>query len=167
MITIRQVDSDEDYSAVREQLGEYLQWVAELVRVNIGLKVDIGGMARHTESERAMFAPPEGRTLLALNERESVGIAFLKRLRPDAAEIKRMYVAPSYRGCGIGRALLDRLVAEARAIGYSRIFLDTGKVMTAAQRLYRSVGFLDIDFYAESEMDEEYRPHMVYMEKVL
>lgn len=71
---------------------------------------------------------------------------------------------PGHRGAGLGRALLVRLVDEARRIGYGRILLDSAVYMTAAHALYRSLGFADTDYYPEGESDESLKPYLVYME---
>ena len=62
----------------------------------------------------------------------------LKRIGPETAEIKRMYVDPSRRREGIGRALLDELLSAARHAGYQSVRLDSPDFMTAAHALYRS-----------------------------
>jgi GNAT superfamily N-acetyltransferase len=78
-----------------------------------------------------------------------VGVGCLQKLRPDTAEIKRMFVRPSTRGRGIGRLLLDRLVAEAHELGHDQVLPDSSRFMHAAHRLYRSVGFNAIFEYLE------------------
>ena len=67
----------------------------------------------------------------------------------DAAtcEMKRLYVRPAAQGRGLGLALVDRLLAEARAIGYRRVVLDTLPQMATAQRMYERLGFHDIPPY--------------------
>jgi ribosomal protein S18 acetylase RimI-like enzyme len=61
--------------------------------------------------------------------------------------MKRMYVRPAYRGLGVARALAERLIADARAIGYDTMRLDTLHTMAPANRLYESLGFRDTDAY--------------------
>jgi GNAT superfamily N-acetyltransferase len=60
-----------------------------------------------------------------------------------------MYVARDSRGHGIGRALLDRLEAEARTLGVSRLVLETGVRQVEAIALYRRAGFIVIPAYGE------------------
>ena len=88
----------------------------------------------------------------------------MQRIGPSTAEIKRMYVKPEHRRSGHGRPMLEELIDSARGGGYERIRLDSPDFMTAAHRLYRSRGFVDIDAYAESEIPDEYRSHWVFME---
>ncbi len=56
----------------------------------------------------------------------------MQRIGPDVAELKRMYVQPAHRHGGLGRALVDELVAMVRTSGYRRIWLDSPDCMTAA-----------------------------------
>jgi GNAT superfamily N-acetyltransferase len=63
----------------------------------------------------------------------------------DIVEVKRMYVAPSARGQGVGRALLTRLEAEARRLGYSEVVLETGVAQPHAIALYEGAGYIPAD----------------------
>lgn len=72
----------------------------------------------------------------------------MHKLDSDACEMKRLYLRPQFRGKGIGRALADAVIAEARKIGYRRMRLDTVEpVMKDAVALYRLLGFKEIDPY--------------------
>ena len=101
---------------------------------------------QHFEEELASlpgdYAPPRGRLLLA-----SEGCVALRPLDGDICEMKRLYVRPSARGTGLGRALIERAIDEARAIGYRAMRLDTLPAMHAAKSLYRELGFREIEPY--------------------
>ena len=90
-----------------------------------------------------VYAEPAGCLLLAEVEGRDAGCVALRPLEgdPDAAELKRLYVRPEFRGAGIGRVLVTRVIEFARDAGYQRIQLDTLETMQAAQRLYLSMGF--------------------------
>ena len=68
----------------------------------------------------------------------------LRRTSPERAEIKRMRVHPDYQGRGIGQIILSELEAQALAIGYKTLHLDTSVVQLAAQRLYEKNGFREV-----------------------
>ncbi len=78
------------------------------------------------------------------------GCIGLRELDNQTGEIKRLYVSPAARGRGLGKALIEAAIAEARARAYHRIRLDTMPTMKAAQGLYRAFGFKPIAPYYES-----------------
>src|SRR3979411_512278 len=94
------------------------------------------------------YAPPSGRLLLAYHQGRAAGCVALRPLDHKIAEMKRLYAHPDYRGKGVGRALVDGVIAEARSIGYERMRLDTiESSMTDAIALYRRRGFRGVAAY--------------------
>jgi ribosomal protein S18 acetylase RimI-like enzyme len=91
------------------------------------------------------YAPPMGLMLLARQAggQELLGCVALRPVpgQRELCEMKRLFVRPAGRGTGLGRKLALAAMAEARRIGYARICLDTLPSMTAAQALYRTLGF--------------------------
>ncbi|MBX9935530.1 MAG: GNAT family N-acetyltransferase [Burkholderiaceae bacterium] len=87
------------------------------------------------------YAAPEGRLLLAWKDGAVVGCAALRKVDRNICEMKRVYIRPVARGEGLGRRLVESLLAEAREAGYSRICLDVLPEFVAAQGLYESLGF--------------------------
>ena len=94
------------------------------------------------------YVPPGGRLALAMIDGEAAGCGALKRFDEIRGEPKRLYVRPRYRGCGAGRALIDWVIAEARAIGYRELVADTMPVMEQALEMYRRMGFETTGPYA-------------------
>jgi putative acetyltransferase len=109
------------------------------------------------------YAPPRGRLLLGRIGVEIAGVVALRPLVSDVCEMKRLYVRPAFRGKHLGEALIDRVVAEAAAIGYRRLRLDTiTDRMQSAIALYRARGFVEIPAYYDSPI-----PGTLYLEKTL
>ncbi len=88
------------------------------------------------------YAAPDGCLLLAQEGDAVVGCAALRRVDALSAEMKRVYLRPAARGTGVGRRLVTALLDEARRLGYQRVCLDVLPEFTAAQALYRSLGFV-------------------------
>lgn len=114
--------------------------------------------ATHFSLDPAQVAPGAGAFLVARKEGTPIGCGALRRLTDanvvaelgaEVGELKRMFVAREARGTGVGRALLARLEAEGRALGMSRIALETGIRQHEALALYRRAGYTDIPAYGE------------------
>jgi len=167
MTRIVQAETDEHFSQVRDLFWEYLQWANGRVEKEFGVSFDIETMLEEDMANLEIFLPPDGRLLLAFEEDHVVGLGCLKMIREDIGELKRMYVRPEFRRRGLGRGILDALIAEAQKIGYSTVRLDSARFMKAAHALYQSAGFREIEPYPESEIPPEFQDHWIFMEKSL
>jgi len=90
---------------------------------------------------------PHGSYLVAFDDGQPVAGGGVKRLGDGLGEVKRMYVVPEARGCGHARRLLYHLEDAARALGYTRVRLDTGPSQPGALVLYASAGYVSIPDY--------------------
>ena len=167
MTEIRDADLPRDVDAVGRLWLEYLTWGNDELESRYGFRLPVQETVERDLAAIAKFLPPEGRLFLAFEGDVAVGTACMRRIGLDTVEVKRMYVQPSHRGTGVGRALFDQLIAAARTAGYERVRLDSPEFMTAAHGLYRSNGFVEIGPYPESEIPDEYKPHWVFMERRL
>ena len=148
--------------ALRALWTAYLEEAAAPLR-EVGFEEDIPTAVAADLANLGQFRPPDGRLLLADAEGEAVGCGAVRMIAPSIAEIKRMYLRPEARGRGIGRALLEELLATARGFGCREARLDTGWFMTDAHRLYRAAGFEDCAPYAGSEVPADFDPRWKYM----
>ncbi len=142
MLSIRQAESSGDIDSVRELFREY--------QARLGVDLCFQGFAAELESLPGDYAPPRGRLLLAANDGVPVGCVALRPLEGARCEMKRLFVRPAARGLGAGRALIARILDEARALGYAEMVLDTLPVMAEAQHLYQAFGFRDIPRYCDN-----------------
>ena len=164
MLNIFQAETKDDMTSVRELFWEYLVWANSMNESESNVSFDIKQLLEHDMEQLDKFFPPKGRLLVAKISEQYAGLICLKELTEDIGEIKRTYVRPKFRGQGIGRALLNSVLEEARAIAYKKIRLDSAGYMREAHSLYRSVGFKDIEPYEGSEIPEEFKEHWVFME---
>ena len=151
-MTIEDAHGPEDMAVVRELFCEYARW--------LGFSLAYQGFEEELAGLPGKYAQPAGRLLLARAGGAVAGAVALRPLESGVCEMKRLYVRPAFRGERIGEALIERVIAEARAIGYRAMRLDTivGK-MPAAMALYRARGFVDIPAYYASPI-----PGTAYME---
>ncbi len=154
MTCIEQAVSPRAIAAARELFVEYQR--------AIGVDLCFQGFQAELAGLPGAYAPPRGRLLLARVDELPAGCGALRPLDGDAAELKRMWVRPAFRGRGLGRATAGALLEAARAAGYARVRLDTLPVMAEAQALYRSLGFRVIPPYNDNP-----HPGAIHMELVL
>lgn len=96
------------------------------------------------------LAPPNGILLLAHVDGEPAGLGGVRHLDTEVAEVKSMYVAPAYRGTGLGRRILARLDEIALEHGCRAVRLDTSDYLTPAVGLYRAAGYREVPAYNEN-----------------
>ena len=100
------------------------------------------------------YGLPKGRLYIAFYDGEVAGCIGLKRIDDDNCEMKRLYVRPKYRGKHIGNFLAQKVIDEARIIGYKNMLLDTLPFLERAIDMYKKLGFYEINKYNNSPMDK-------------
>jgi putative acetyltransferase len=138
--SIKQAESSEQIAHARELFLEYAQ--------SLGFSLCFQSFDQELARLPGDYAPPDGRLLLAEYEGQLAGCVALHKLEPGICEMKRLYLRPQFRGKGLGRALADAIIAEARSSGYQRMRLDTIEpIMKDAVAMYRQFGFQEIAPY--------------------
>jgi DNA-binding MarR family transcriptional regulator/GNAT superfamily N-acetyltransferase len=89
--------------------------------------------------------PPHGAFVVVYLRGEPIGCGAVKHHPGEVTDIKRMWVAESARGLGLGRRLLEHLEGLARRNGSREVRLETGDVLGEAIALYRSAGYVEVD----------------------
>jgi len=103
------------------------------------------------------FKPPDGTFLVAFEDGEAIACGGVGRLDETTGELRRMYVLPAHRSRGLGRAILQELESAARALGYTRMRLETGNEAPEALGLYTSSGYEPIPCWGPFASDPKSR----------
>lgn len=141
-----QAETPPQIAQARELFLEYAQ--------SLGFSLCFQNFDRELASLPGDYAPPEGRLLLAEYKGQLAGCVALHKLEADICEMKRLYLRPQFRGKSLGRVLADRIIAEARQIGYRSMRLDTVEpVMKDAVAMYRKLGFREIAPYCKNPIE--------------
>lgn len=128
--------SDQDIAAVKALFIAYAE----------GLPIDLGFQG--IEKELETFPAKYDLLLLAKDNAETpIGAVGLWTLEPGICEMKRLYISPVARGTGLGRHLSERLIKEARRLGFHTMKLDTLARLKTAKALYESLGFTPTEPY--------------------
>lgn len=100
------------------------------------------------------YGLPKGRLYVAYCDGQAAGCIALRPMAEMTCEMKRLYVRPAFRGLGLAGKLVDRIIKEARQIGYGFMVLDTLACLEGAIRLYEKFGFQPIPSYNDNPMAE-------------
>jgi putative acetyltransferase len=143
VIRIFEAESAVNMAEARELFLEYAQ--------SLGFSLCFQSFDKELADLPGKYAPPDGRLLIAQLNSQIAGCVALRKLDDRTCEMKRLYVRPQFRGLGLGRTLAERIIVEARAIGYARMRLDTVEpAMQDAVTMYRRLGFREIAPYCEN-----------------
>lgn len=139
-LTILQAESAAQIAQARDLFLEYAQ--------SLGFSLCFQNFDKELAGLPGDYAPPAGRLLLAMHDDKLAGCVALHKLEAGICEMKRLYLRSQFRGKGLGRILAERIISDARQIGYQRMRLDTVEpVMKDAVAMYRRLGFKEIAPY--------------------
>ena len=140
LLDIHPASSTEEVAQARELFLEYAQ--------SLGFSLCFQSFDQELANLPGDYSPPDGRLLLAEYDGQLAGCVALHKLESGICEMKRLYVRPQFRGKGLGSALAERILTEAREIDYRQVRLDTVEpVMKDAVAMYRRLGFREIAPY--------------------
>jgi len=142
-IELREAQSQDDLRAIRELFVDY--------QADLGIDLCFQGFAAELQDLPGEYAPPTGSLLLALVDGAPAGCVALRPLpntdHLNACEMKRLFVRRAFRGFGLGRLLVDRIMTQGHLAGYTTMLLDTLSDMETARALYQEAGFVEVAPY--------------------
>lgn len=153
-MTIQQAQAPAELNMIRTLFREYETF--------LGVDLCFQGFAKELADLPGRYAPPDGSLLLGMIDNEAVGCVALRKLEEGICEMKRLYVKPQARGTGMGKALVDQIIATARQQGYVLMRLDTLDTLSEAISLYQRLGFRQVEPYYDNPL-----PGALYWELVL
>ena len=146
MLQIIHVRDETEADEVRLLVQDYIGWLftvyadhAEAIETYLAVQ-NVAGQMRELLTR---FAPPSADCLLARLDGVPVGVAMTKRYSDTICEMNRGYVRDQARGHGVGRKLVEEILATGKALGYQQMMLEVGPRHTEATALYRSFGFIE------------------------
>ncbi|NQT02545.1 MAG: GNAT family N-acetyltransferase [Planctomycetes bacterium] len=125
--------TDEDFEIAKKLFVEYAD--------SLGFDLSFQNFEEELANLPGDYVSPTGCLLLALYKGQPVGCVGLRKLSDGVCEMKRLYVREQFRGLGIGKALAEAVIEQARKIGYNYMRLDMAASMDVARALYVSIGF--------------------------
>ena len=145
------------YDRIEDIRSLFSEYTDMLVSINpeFHLYLDIQHYDDEKENPSLKYALPDGRLYLDISDDGIArGCIALRKLSDGKGEVKRLYVRPEYRGKGIATALVERIIEDARDIGYKELYLDTLPELESAVKLYKSFGFEETGQYNDSPVDK-------------
>lgn len=143
VISLRPAQFPEDLKTVRQLFLEY--------QAGLGIDLCFQGFDAELAELPGAYAPPVGTLLLACVDGEPAGCCAMRALyntdHLNACEMKRLFVRPAFRGFGLGRLLVERVMSDGQLAGYTTMLLDTLSDMETARALYQEMGFVEVAPY--------------------
>lgn len=164
VIAIGQIETQDEIDAVRALVRDLVAYA--LTQDPGAAEADaFKGLEDQLAALPGQFGPPDGAFLLATADGAPAGCVAHFSHGDGVCEMKRMYVRPEFRGLKLGEALVEALMARARAQGFRRMVLDSFHTLKPAHHLYEKAGF---SFRAPpADLPEKYRGKIVFMERDL
>jgi ribosomal protein S18 acetylase RimI-like enzyme len=150
----KKIETEEEIAEAGKLIVEYTQ------RLNYDL------CFQHIDEELACFPEkykePEGAFFIAKADNRVVGCVGMRQIEERTCDMKRLFITDKYKGLGVGKILVERILEEAKLKNYKRMRLDTLDTMEAALNIYYKNGFYRIEPYYTNPNEG-----IVYLEKML
>lgn len=142
------------YSHPQEISSLFSEYTNILIAGDISFQkyLDVQHYDAELEHLKTKYGKPYGRLYLAYCDGKVAGCIGLRKIDKQHCEMKRLYVRPQFRGKRIGERLIQKIIADAKEIGYSYMLLDTLPFLETAIRMYKRFGFYIIERYNDSPM---------------
>lgn len=135
----------DDIGTVKELFEEYTK--------RLGFDLSFQNYRQELESLPGKYSPPEGRLYIVFCDGEPAGCVAMRPFGDGCCELKRLYVRPRFRGLGLGRMAVERIIEDAKELKYKKIYLDTHESFESANALYKKLGFKTIGAYYDNPLD--------------
>lgn len=112
--------------------------------------LDLQHYDEEVEHLEMKYGMPEGRLYVVYCDGEAAGCIGLRKIDEQNCEMKRLYVRPRFRGKKIGAMLVQKIIEDAKEIGYTAMLLDTLPFLESALAVYEKAGFYRIGCYNDS-----------------
>ncbi|MFN3912713.1 GNAT family N-acetyltransferase [Hyphomonas sp.] len=168
VVTVHEAVSPLEVNAFGGLISEYVAWCRERYKNDpwlIEMAFSHQGLDAELLKLTELYAPPNGRMLIAEDAYEVLGGVAFKRVDARTCEMKRMFVRTAANGRGLGRMLCTALLKAAALDDYKVMRLDTSREMVEAIGLYKSFGFKETEPFID--YPERMRPMMIFMERAL
>ena len=139
------VKGSKEHNIARKLVQEYAE--------SLDFSLNFQNIDKELKDLNRVYGAPFGLIIMAKVDDEFVGVACMRDLGNFVSEIRRMYVKPNFRGQGLGRKILNKLVYEAKRLNVRHLRLDTVPDMKRAMHLFVSKGFYEIEDYGSNPLE--------------
>jgi len=152
LLELKIAQTTDEIKLIKELFLEYAAW--------LDFPLCFQGFDEELATLPGKYTLPSGRLYLAYWNGKLAGCIGLRKIEGDTCEMKRLYIKPDFRGFGIGKMLVKKIIEEAKQEKYARMRLDTiREKMEKAVKIYEDHGFIEIEAYYNNP-----DPNTLYME---
>jgi N-acetylglutamate synthase-like GNAT family acetyltransferase len=153
-IVYKKLETNEETIKTKDLIMEYIKWIDQDLSFQ-DINDELGRFPNK-------YKEPLGAFIIAKENENVIGCVGLRNLDNKICEMKRLFVNDNYKGKGIGKNLVEKIIEEAKIKNYERMRLDTLSTMETALKIYYKNGFYKIEPYYNNPYGGA-----VYLEKIL